>query len=88
MVVSEVLRSFSNGHLLNPAIAQFLMQKKGDAHMKHTSRILLNRDTCCGGTSPLYLICKKYLQIILHEILLAPTCVETVMGLKAGEHHL
>jgi hypothetical protein len=59
--------------ILNPAIAQFLMKKKGDATMKRVSRILINGGARCGGVSPLYFICKKYLQIILHGILLAPT---------------
>jgi hypothetical protein len=30
------------------------------------SHILLKGDTCCGGVSPFYLVCKKALQIILH----------------------
>jgi hypothetical protein len=59
--------------ILNLAIAQFLMKKKGDvllvraSHilvkgdtpMKCVSRILINGDTRCGGASPLYFICKK-----------------------------
>jgi hypothetical protein len=30
-----------------------------DTHMELTSPILINEDTCCGGASPLYFICKK-----------------------------
>jgi hypothetical protein len=59
--------------ILNPAIAQFLMKKKGDtlsvrvshilvkgdAPMKRASRILINEDAHCGGASPFYFICKK-----------------------------
>jgi hypothetical protein len=45
--VFEVLCSVSGGHLLNPAIAQFLASRilvNKDAHMKHMSHILLNGD--------------------------------------------
>jgi hypothetical protein len=43
--------------------------------MKHASRILAKGDACCRGASPFYLVYEKeYLQIILHGILLAPTC--------------
>jgi hypothetical protein len=67
--VSEVLCSVSDGHLLNPAIVQFLMKNKGDAlsvlrvsllsKQRCASRMILNRDACFGGASPSYLICKK-----------------------------
>jgi hypothetical protein len=71
--VSEVLCSILMDTIVNLAIAQFLMKKKGDALPLRASRVLLNGDACCGGASPLYFICKKeYIQIILHRILLAP----------------
>jgi hypothetical protein len=59
--------------ILNLAIAQFLMKKKGDMLLVRTSRILVNRDTpmkCashillngdahCGDASRFYFICKE-----------------------------
>jgi hypothetical protein len=59
----------------------FLVKRKGDTPIEHTSRILvkgdvptehashilLKGDTRCRGASPFYLICtKKAVQIILH----------------------
>jgi hypothetical protein len=85
--ISEVLCLVSDGHLLNPAITHFLMKKKGDAlsvlrvlHLSKCRRayemcvahITKWRHTLWSRISSL-LNLQKYLHIILHGILLAPT---------------
>jgi hypothetical protein len=92
IAVSEVC-TVSNGHLLNPTIAQFLMKKKGDAlsvlRVSHLSKrrrayeMRISHPT--KRSSSVVEVClhftyakKEYLQIILLRILLAPTRSMTV----------